>query len=68
MPRSSAPNHLRPGEGAKVVDEPDVDPWRDTPRVNLLLMGSDAGTGRVGTRPDSMIVASIDTQDRPGPS
>ena len=53
---------LRPGEGAKVVNEPDADPWRDTPRVNLLLMGSDAGTGRVGTRPDSMIVASIDTK------
>ena len=53
---------LRPGEGAKVVDEPNADPWRDTPRVNLLLMGSDAGIGRVGTRPDSMIVASIDTR------
>ncbi|AXG12135.1 LCP family protein [Intrasporangium calvum] len=53
---------LRPGEGAKVVNEPDVDPWRDTPRVNLLLMGSDAGIGRTGTRPDSMIVASIDTR------
>jgi LCP family protein required for cell wall assembly len=53
---------LKPGEGAKVVNEPDVDPWRDTPRVNVLLMGSDAGTGRMGTRPDSMIVASIDTR------
>ncbi|GAA6525043.1 LCP family protein [Intrasporangium sp. DVR] len=51
---------LKPGEGAKVVN--DVDPWRDTPRVNLLLMGSDAGIGRAGTRPDSMIVASIDTR------
>lgn len=51
-----------PGQGAKViVDEPDVDPWRDTPRVNLLLLGSDAGVGRSGTRTDSMIVASIDT-------
>ncbi len=53
---------LGPGEGAKVVNEPNADPWRDTPRVNLLLMGSDAGIGRVGTRPDSMIVASIDTK------
>lgn len=53
---------LKPGEGAKVVNEADVDPWRDTPRVNLLLMGSDAGTSRTGTRPDSMIVASIDTK------
>ncbi|WP_353510027.1 LCP family protein [Intrasporangium sp.] len=55
-------NHLKPGDGAKVLDEPNVDPWRDTPRVNILLMGSDAGTGRVGTRPDSMIVASMDTR------
>ena len=41
-------NHLKPGDGAKVLDEPNVDPWRDTPRVNILLMGSDAGTGRSG--------------------
>ncbi len=53
---------LAAGHGAKVVNEPDVDPWRDTPRVNILLMGSDAGIGRTGTRPDSMIVASIDTR------
>ncbi|HEU0088966.1 MAG TPA: LCP family protein [Pseudonocardiaceae bacterium] len=31
------------------------------PRVNLLLIGSDAGPGRVGTRTDTMMVASIDT-------
>jgi LCP family protein required for cell wall assembly len=55
-------NPLKPGQGAKVIVEEDVDPWRDTPRVNLLLMGSDAGIGRAGTRPDSMIVASIDTR------
>lgn len=53
---------LGAGQGATVVDEPNVDPWRDTPRVNILLMGSDAGVGRTGTRPDSMIVASIDTR------
>jgi len=48
--------------GAKIhVDEPDADPWRDTPRVNLLIIGADAGRGRVGARTDSMIVASIDT-------
>jgi LCP family protein required for cell wall assembly len=38
-----------------------VDPWADVPRVNLLLIGSDAGKGREGVRPDSLIVASIDT-------
>lgn len=48
--------------GAKIiVDEPDADPWRDTPRVNLLIIGADAGRGRTGARTDSMIVASIDT-------
>jgi LCP family protein required for cell wall assembly len=38
-----------------------VDPWADVPRVNVLLIGSDAGTGREGIRPDTLIVASIDT-------
>lgn len=38
-----------------------ADPWADTPRVNILLLGSDAGVGRTGTRTDSMIVASINT-------
>jgi LCP family protein required for cell wall assembly len=38
-----------------------VDPWADVPRVNVLLIGSDAGHGREGTRPDTLIVASIDT-------
>ncbi len=37
------------------------DPWAGVPRVNLLLLGSDAGTDRTGVRTDSMMVASIDT-------
>jgi LCP family protein required for cell wall assembly len=44
---------------------PDVkakDPWAKTPRVNVLLIGSDAGHNRTGTRPDTLIVASIDTK------
>ncbi|MGL5859481.1 MAG: LCP family protein [Angustibacter sp.] len=40
----------------------DGDPWKDVPRVNLLLIGSDAGADRTGVRTDSMIVASIDTR------
>jgi anionic cell wall polymer biosynthesis LytR-Cps2A-Psr (LCP) family protein len=43
---------------------PDIDkenPWEDRPRVNVLLMGSDAGEGRIGVRPDTLILASIDT-------
>ncbi|KRE39361.1 hypothetical protein ASG73_03275 [Janibacter sp. Soil728] len=43
-----------PGEGS--------DPWAGTDRVNIMLVGSDAGADRVGVRPDSLMVASIDTQ------
>ncbi|MCW0215580.1 MAG: LCP family protein, partial [Pseudonocardia sp.] len=32
------------------------------PRLNVLLLGSDAGEGRTGTRTDTMMVASIDTR------
>jgi LCP family protein required for cell wall assembly len=50
--------------GATTVSGPSIekaDPWADKPRVNVLLIGSDAGKGRIGVRPDTMIVASIDT-------
>jgi LCP family protein required for cell wall assembly len=56
---SDAP--LKPGEGAKVIQGAE-DPWKDTPRVNILLLGSDAGVNRRGTRTDSMVVVSIDTK------
>jgi LCP family protein required for cell wall assembly len=35
-------------------------PWSPLPRMNVLFIGSDAGPNRLGTRPDSLIVASID--------
>ena len=38
------------------------DPWKDIPRVNLLLLGSDAGADRTGVRTDSMMVVSINTK------
>ncbi len=38
------------------------DPWKDTPRVNILLLGGDAGPDRTGTRTDTVILASVDTQ------
>lgn len=38
------------------------DPWSATPRLNFLLLGSDAGPGRDGVRPDTIIVASVDTR------
>jgi polyisoprenyl-teichoic acid--peptidoglycan teichoic acid transferase len=36
-----------------------ADPWASTPRINVLLIGSDAGPGRWALRPDTMILASI---------
>ncbi|GAA1603942.1 hypothetical protein GCM10009789_67450 [Kribbella sancticallisti] len=44
----------------KVEDK--KDPWANTPRLNLLLLGADDGVGREGTRTDTVIVASIDTK------
>lgn len=43
--------------GAKVAD-----PWADKPRLNVLLLGGDAGADRTGTRTDTIILASIDTK------
>ena len=37
------------------------DPWANKPRLNVLLLGGDAGPGRIGTRTDTIILASIDT-------
>ncbi|GAB3987041.1 hypothetical protein GCM10029978_104130 [Actinoallomurus acanthiterrae] len=38
------------------------DPWKDKPRVNILLLGGDGAGDRVGVRTDSMTVASVDTK------
>ncbi|MBK7624362.1 MAG: LCP family protein [Kineosporiaceae bacterium] len=38
------------------------DPWASLPRVNVLLIGSDAGADRIGIRPDTLILASINTR------
>lgn len=38
------------------------DPWKNKPRVNILLLGGDAGHDRTGTRTDTVILASIDTR------
>ncbi|MGQ4569415.1 LCP family protein [Dermabacteraceae bacterium P9123] len=35
--------------------------WKK-PRINVLLLGQDAGADRSGTRPDTIMVASIDTK------
>ena len=49
-----------PGQGVEVATE--GDPWANQARVNILMLGSDAGANRDGIRTDSMIVASIDTK------
>lgn len=41
---------------------PGVDPWANRERVNIMLLGQDAGPDRTGTRPDTIMVASIDTK------
>lgn len=41
------------------------DPWKDIPRVNILMLGGDSGQGRpeeVGVRTDTIMFASIDTK------
>ncbi len=43
-------------------DTGSANPWADIPRVNVMLLGADTGSDRVGTRPDTIIVASIDTK------
>lgn len=37
------------------------DPWAGQDRVNVLLLGGDGGKGRIGIRPDSQLIASINT-------
>ena len=51
-------------DGSEAPDgtKPSVDPWEKKPRLNILLLGGDAGKGRTGTRTDTVIVASIDTK------
>lgn len=51
-----------PGQGPGIDIAEGDDPWANTARVNVLLLGSDAGVDREGTRTDSMVVASIDTK------
>lgn len=46
--------------GGPVLDPAEL--WKDKPRINVFLIGRDNGDGREGTRPDTMLVASIDTK------
>jgi LCP family protein required for cell wall assembly len=49
-------------KGTAAPDGAADDPWKGVTRVNMLLVGSDAGSDREGIRTDSMIVASINPQ------
>lgn len=49
-------------DNAKKPDTARPDPWAEAPRINVLLIGSDAGADRKGVRTDTVIVASIDTK------
>jgi LCP family protein required for cell wall assembly len=46
----------------KPTDASEANPWAGKDRVNVLILGSDAGPDREGVRADSIILASIDTQ------
>ena len=50
------------GGGSVYADTAAADPWADVPRVNTLLIGSDAGKDRWGTRTDSLMVVSTNTK------
>lgn len=53
------------GSGSRSGNSPDTaaaNPWAKMPRVNVLMLGADTGSDRVGTRPDTIMLASIDTK------
>jgi len=56
----AAPENAKSNTTPEDIEE--VDPWADTPRVNILLLGGDGDPDRPGIRPDSQILASIDTR------
>jgi LCP family protein required for cell wall assembly len=43
-------------------DRPGAQPWGDDGRFDLLLLGSDAGTGRWSRRVDSMLLVEVDVE------
>ena len=60
---ATRPSAWATDQASEAPDEPQpCDPWAKKPRLNLLLLGGDAGKGRTGTRTDTVIVASIDTK------
>jgi LCP family protein required for cell wall assembly len=50
-----------PGDDKSGANIDASNPWKNRPRINVLLLGGDGGKDRSGIRTDSMTVASIDT-------
>lgn len=50
-----------PGDDKSGAAVDAANPWKNKPRLNVLLLGGDGGKDRTGIRTDSMTVASIDT-------
>ncbi len=58
-PESEVKSTSRPS-----IDGQEKDPWKNTPRLNILLLGADSADARdekEGLRADTIMVASIDT-------
>ena len=53
---------LGPGGPSQAGQAQPQDPWAAKPRLNILMLGGDAGPNRTGTRTDTVILASIDTK------
>ncbi|HWI00804.1 MAG TPA: LCP family protein [Propionibacteriaceae bacterium] len=53
---------LNPAGPSQAGQPQSQDPWANKPRLNILMLGGDAGPNRTGTRTDTVILASIDTR------
>jgi hypothetical protein len=51
-----------PGDDKSGAPVNAANPWKNKPRLNVLLLGGDGGKDRTGIRTDSMTVASVDTR------
>lgn len=55
----------KPPSAKPTASRPPLDPWAETGRLNVLVLGGDSGRGRreaLGARTDTVITASIDTK------
>jgi LCP family protein required for cell wall assembly len=57
----AAPEDAKSNTTPELAEEEEVDPWAGKKRVNVLLLGGDGAPSREGIRPDTQILASINT-------